>query len=172
MGIKWIGAILIFVGCVGVGIWFRMQYAHKLAVVKECGKAFSLLQGEIQYGRTPLPEACYAVAGRTKGSCRTLFYRVGEKMMEGSDSTEVIWQEEVRSTLNDREMRLQDQEEILRLGTTLGYLDLELQYRTLELCIQRLEESRDSYEKERRNRMRLYPLLGTFAGLLICLVLG
>ena len=76
MEMKCLGGILIVVGCLGVGIWFRMQYVHKLFVIKECCKGLSLLQGEIQYGRTPLPEACYLVAKRTKGSCHKLFFQV------------------------------------------------------------------------------------------------
>lgn len=171
MEIKCLGGVLILLGCLGVGVWFRMQYVHKLVVLKECCKGLALLQGEIQYGRIPLPEACQLVAARTKGSCHMLFQKVGKQLEQGEYSTEQIWRETMLQVMDKQEMKQQDREEMLRLGNTLGYLDLTLQYNTLELCIKRLEESRDCYEREKKNRMRLYPMMGTFAGLLICLVL-
>lgn len=171
MGMKWCGSILIIVGSVCVGIWFRMQYLHRLHTLKEMQRGISLLKGEIQYGRAPLPEACLSVSLRIRGSSQVFFRTLSERLQMGGGTVEKIWRETMASIFEQRQISARDYEELIRLGNTLGYLDVDLQVRTLELCMARLEESISCYEKERKNQTRLYPLVGTFGGFLLCLVL-
>lgn len=171
MGIKWCGGMMILVGSVCVGMWFRIQYLHRLFTVKEMQRGISLLKGEIKYGRTPLPEACLSVSFRIQGSSRLFFHKLSERMQSGDGTVEKIWQETMAAIFCHRQLNKRDYGELMRLGNTLGYLDVDLQMRTLELCMTRLEESISGYEKERKNQTRLYPLLGTFGGFLLCLIL-
>lgn len=171
MGIKWCGSILIIVGSVCVGIWYRMQYFQRLHTIQEMQRGISLLKGEIQYGRAPLPEACLSVSFRIQGSSQNFFRTLSERLQRGGGTVDKIWQETMMEMFEQRQISTRDWEELLRLGNTLGYLDVDLQVRTLELCMTRLEESISCYERERKNQTRLYPLVGTFGGFLLCLVL-
>ena len=171
MVIKWCGGVMILLGSVCIGMWFRMQYLHRIFTVKEMQKAITLLKGEIHYGRTPLPEACLSVAHRIQGSGRQFFCRIGQQLQQGEGTVEKIWQDTMIEVLGHKQLNMTDYEELMRLGNTLGYLDVELQVRTLELCLARLQDSIAGYEKEKKDQTRLYPVLGTFAGFLLCLVL-
>ena len=159
------------VGSICVGIWFRLQYLQRLHTLKEMQRGVSLLKGEIEYGRTPLPEACLAVSRRIRGSGQIFFRLMSKSLEKGGGTVEEIWHQTMKDAFECRQLGQRDYEELGRLGNTLGYLDVEMQVRTMELCMRRLEESISAYEKERKNQTRLYPLVGTFFGFLLCLVL-
>lgn len=159
------------IGSICVGIWFRLQYLQRLYTLKEMQRGVSLLKGEIEYGRTPLPEACLAVSHRIRGSGQIFFRLVSEGLERGGGTVEEIWRQTMKNAFENRQLGQRDYEELGRLGNTLGYLDVEMQVRAMELCMRRLEESISDYEKERKNQTRLYPLVGTFSGFILCLVL-
>lgn len=171
MGIKWCGSIIIMIGSICVGIWFRIQYLYRLRTTKDMQCGISLLKGEIQYGRVPLPEACQSVALRLCGNSQCFFQSVSEKLLERGGTVEKIWCETMEMMFGRHLLSTGDYEELIRVGNILGSLDVELQVRTMELCMKRLEESISCYEKERKNQTRLYPIVGTFGGFLLCLVL-
>lgn len=159
------------VGSICVGLWFRMQYLLRLETIKEMQRGLTLLKGEIQYGRSPLPEACLAVSLRIQGNCRIFFQYISERLESGGGSARKIWQETMKEVFEPKQFQTRDYDEINGLGNTLGYLDVDLQVRTLELCMARLEDSISCYERERKNQTRLYPVIGTFGGFLLCLVM-
>lgn len=172
MEFRWIGIVFVMAGSICSGIWYRMRYVGRLENLRECSRAVSILRGEIAYGRTPLPEACREVEIRVCGICRTFFRRVGERLEKDAASTGEIWQTTAQELFSPMQMQPQEREEWIRLGSTLGYLDAAMQLRTLDLYLQRLQTSIDQAEKDRPGRTRMYPLLGTFGGVLICLVLA
>lgn len=171
MELRWLGMILIMVGSICSGIWYRIRYLGRLANLRECQRALSVLRGEIQYGRTPLPEACREVEARIHGVCRQFFRNTADKLEQGAGSVEEVWRENTALLFSSMQMGTKDREEWMRVGSTLGYLDVEMQLRTMDLYLQRLQTSIEQADRECRNRIRLYPLLGTFGGALICLVL-
>lgn len=158
-------------GSICSGLWCRIRYVNRLVNLLECQRALSVLRGEIQYGRTPLPEACREVEKRLHGAVQTFFCQVAQKLEEGTEQVEQIWRETAEETLPSLQMKVQEREEWIRLGSTLGYLDVEMQLRTMDLYLQQLQTSIHQADSDCRNRTRLYPLLGTFGGVLICLVL-
>lgn len=171
MELKWLGVVMVMTGSIGTGLWYRIQYRIRLANLRECLRALSILRGEIQYGRTPLPEACREVEKRLHGAVKAFFFQVAEGMEKGTKQVEQIWQEAAVEALPSTQMKVQEREEWMRLGSTLGYLDVEMQLCTIDLYLQRLRTSIEEEDADCRRRTRMYPLLGTFGGVLICLVL-
>ncbi len=171
MELKWLGIGMVMFGSVCTGLWYRLRYLGRLTNLRECQRALTILRGEIQYGRTPLPEACREVERRIRGAGQLFFRQVAGKLCEGKAPVEQIWQESAEEIFSSMQMKTQEREEWIRLGSTLGYLDVEMQLRSLDLYLQHLQTSIDQASAECRSRTRLYPLLGTFCGVLICLVL-
>ena len=171
MGMRVSGGVLSMVGSICIGVWCRMQFLQRMRMLKEMQRGIVLLKSEIVYARTPLAEACMSVSIRGEGTSQAFFRRIGERMQTGDGTAQQIWKETMEEVYGQRKFCKRDYEEICQLGNTLGYLDVELQVRMLDLCVARLEDSILCYEKEKRNQTRLYPLLGTFAGFVLCLVL-
>ena len=96
---------------------------------------------------------------------------MSERLQERGGTVERVWRKSIENVFGRRLLGAGDYEEFIRLGNTLGNLDVELQVRAMELCMKRLEESISCYEKEKKNQTKLYPVVGTFGGFLLCLVL-
>ncbi len=169
---KLMGMILVMAGSIGLGIWYSLSYQRKLQNLKNWKKAMLIIRGEIAFGRTPLLFAMEQVIVRGDGTIRDFFQSVSEKMQRREKSLEEIWAEEVEEMLTKAEMTEIDRKEIQELGTTLGYLDVEMQLQTIDLHLQRINQSMEEKEKEKRNKTKLYPVLGTMCGVMVCIILG
>lgn len=168
---KLIGMMLVMAGCIGAGIWCRLAYTRKWRNLLNCQKAIVILRSEITYGRMPLPAAFVRMAERTSGSISRFFDTVSMRLEEGGGRLEDIWNTTLEEILTDQEMRPEDQRELAGLGNMLGYMDAQMQIQALELYEKRLEGSLQIWEGEREKRTKLYPVLGTMGGALICLII-
>lgn len=162
---------MVMFGCMGAGIWYSQIYIRKWHNLQNCQKGMMILRNEIMYGRTPLPAAFAQMAGRTSGSISRFFDTVSRRLEEGGGRMEDIWAVSLEEILTSREMRQEDQRELAGLGNTLGYLDAQMQIQALELYEKRLEASLKMWEREKEKKARLYPVLGTMGGALICLMI-
>lgn len=168
---RWIGIMCVMAGCAGVGIWYSILYAKRCRNLQNCQKAIGILEGEISFGRTPLPDAFREMALRTGGAVSVFFDTVSKKLCAGTGRMDEIWRETLREVMTDGEMGREDIRELEEFGNTLGYLDSEMQLESIRLYRQRLDHSLKSWEKEREKRTRLYPALGIVCGVLICLLI-
>ena len=163
--------LMILSGCMGAGIWYSQLCIRKWRNLQNCQKALMILRNEIIYGRTPLPVAFAQMAGRTSGSVSVFFHTVSRRLEEGGGRLEDIWTASLQEILTASEMRQEDRQELAGLGNTLGYLDARMQVQALELYEKRLEGSLLAWEQEKEKKARLYPVLGTMGGALICLII-
>lgn len=168
---KWLGMCMVLLGSMGLGIWYSALYTRRFKNLIFCRKAILIIRGEIAYGRTPLPQAFGQAAGRIRGAVKEFFELVSERMEEGGARIEKLWSQSLTEAISDREMRKEDIRELRELGDTLGYLDVEMQLQTLDLYLSRLEQSIKEYEGEKKSRTKLYPVLGTMCGALICIIM-
>ena len=67
MEIKFLGMIFVLLGSFGIGIFYRIRYGNRLHNMQDCERALLILQGEMEYGHTPLMEACEEVSVRRAG---------------------------------------------------------------------------------------------------------
>lgn len=56
MEIKFLGMIFVLLGSFGIGIFYRIRYGNRLHNMQDCERALLILQGEMEYGHTPLME--------------------------------------------------------------------------------------------------------------------
>lgn len=168
---KWLGMCMVLLGSIGLGVWYSALYTRRWKNLIACRKAMMIIRGEIAYGKTPLPQAFGQAAVRTGGAVRAFFGLVADRLEEGGARMDEIWGQALAETVSDRELRREDIRELRELGDTLGYLDVEMQLQTLDLYLQRLEQSIQEYETEKKTRTRLYPVLGTMCGALICIIM-
>ncbi|MCH5251686.1 MAG: stage III sporulation protein AB [Lachnospiraceae bacterium] len=168
---KWLGMCMVLVGCFSIGVWYSLMYARRIKNLLACKKAILIIRGEISYGRSPLPQALLQASGRVSGSIRTFLEDVCEKMEQGGARLDSIWQTALEEQIGSWEMGREECMELKELGETLGYLDVEMQLQTIQLYLERLEGSIRELEREKSSRIRLYPILGTMCGALICIIL-
>ncbi len=171
MWVRMIGIVCVMTGCLCAGWWYRLRYTDRVHTLRECQRALSILRGEICYGRTPMPEACLEVAKRTQGVVSCFFAEIYDSLGSSDISMMDIWQSASVDIFTSAHMDECDREEWIRLGSTMGYLDVDLQLRMIDLYQERLKLAIECAHQKRDCAGRLYPILGASFGALICLVL-
>ncbi len=171
---KVLGILFIMIGSMEVGFWYRGRYLRRCNNLKMLQKAMMILEGEISYGRTPLPDAFYEMSRRTEQSVSQFFLAISQRMEKKGKNMDEIWSEalgEVFGSSNRTELSEEDWHDLEELGNTLGYLDCQMQLQSLALYRKRLEQSIQMCEAQKEKRTRLYPALGTIGGMMLCLLL-
>lgn len=171
MWLKWLGGGFVLVGCSGLGIWYSLLFLSRLKILREMERGILILKGEIAYGRTPLPQAFEQMAERTTGTVSDFFRTTACLLDEGKEDYQTLWKRTIRQFFTENEMKKEDKKEFVDLGRTLGYLDAGMQMKSLELYQERLHKSIKGLEQEKEKYMKLYPVLGTMCGVLLCIIM-
>lgn len=162
MSIKWIGAILIVVGCGGFGFTMGAIQLREEKKLRELISALDFMVCELHYRLTPLPDLCRLTAGETRGYVRDVYLALAEEL-EAQISPDV--QRCMQAALS----RVPEPpgctgEFFLQLGQTLGRFDLEGQLKGFETVRSACRERLESLINNKETRHRSYQTLGICAG--------
>lgn len=169
MGYKWIGAILIVVSCSGFGFSIAAGKRKEEKLLCQLILLLQLMESELQYRLTPLPELCRIAAGETKGILNTVFMNLYR---------ELNWQKlpDAGSCMHAAIRRSGEIPPIIRrfliqLGYTLGRFDLQGQLQGIQAVRARCEETLGKIQKNRDEQLRSYRTLGICAGSALAIIL-
>ncbi len=170
---KWIGAACILCASWGMGLWLAAQWKGRLKVLEQLRRMVYFLKGEITYSRAPLEEALKRVGRREDGSLGRLFERAAEGIAgRQGESFGAIWEGSLAEGKQEIPVLSgEDWEQLRELGEHLGYLDVDMQERTLLLYLEQLDLSIEYLRTHRRERCRLYTSLGAAGGMFLVLIL-
>ena len=92
--------------------------------------------------------------------------------MKGSgESFFDIWKDEAHGFLETSPLTEREGEQLISFGEHLGYLDREMQERTILLYLEELEEEIEGISREIAQKRRLYTSAGVMAGLFLAVIL-
>lgn len=162
MNSKWIGAVFVLVSCGGFGFSIAHNYRRRESLLRQLLTVLEMMEAELEYRLTPLPELSRKAAKDTVGVLRDVFLNMAR---------ELDWQSEpdagscMRMAIDKcPELPACLRRPLRQLGQTLGRFDLPGQIQGLagvqDACrreIERLERNRDA-------RLRSYQTLGLCAG--------
>ena len=177
MYLRIIGAFLVISSSTGIGIYFGSNLKDRLEKLQMLKQQFTAIRSDIGYSGTTLPEAIQNMAEQVSKDRASYelagFYRKLSKMlMERSGiSFQEIWETAIeqnlkKTTLTDRDLQL-----LSSLGGQFGGLDREMQLKTIDLYLARLEEERLLEVQKAGEKMRLYRTLGLLAGAFLVVVM-
>ena len=133
------------------------------------------LKGEITYSRAPLEEALQRVGRRENGFLGRLFTGAAREIAASREETfSKIWEKQVELIKKGPQGEILDEKDIKQLaglGGRLGYLDVDMQERTLLLYLEQLELSISRLRGEMRERCRLSTALGMMGSLLLVILM-
>lgn len=169
MNIRWIGAILVIVGCGSAG--FSMAAAHRREEVSilQLQRIVKFMQWELKYRLTPLPELCRQAAGEGKGQMRYVMQYLAMELERQThpDPGACMAAALGRSTEIPRRTR-----RLLRqLGQCLGRFDLDGQLDGLEGIYAACRTERKELNRDREERLRSYRTLGVCTGAALAILL-
>lgn len=162
MSLKIFGAVLIVVGCGGVGMMIASSYAKQERLLRQLISVFDYMECELQYRLTPLPDLCRNAAQQSCGVLQRFFLLLSHELedqispdVERCVSAAVTKSKELPKLLSDA---------LLLLGHTLGRFDLEGQVRGLEAVRQECRQTLCGLDRNKSIRLRSYQTLGLCAG--------
>ena len=162
MTIKWIGALLVIVGCGGVGFTMAACYKREERCLRTLIRGLDYMTCELQFRLTPLPDLCRQAGNECGGT-------VGQAMRVLASELESQICPDVDSCMYAALSRMDGMpvsvEDALRLlGKSLGRFDLNGQLQGLEQVRAHCRRILSGLEAGRDQRIRGYQTLGICAG--------
>ena len=170
--LRLLGGLIVIVGSSGFAFGLvgeRKEYVERCRAWREL---FSLMENEIVFQKSSLPEICSRVGLHLSGNKKLLLERIGRTFGEGSgDTLGEMWRREVRRILEEEPLQKEVEKEIEGLGGRLCFEDGDMQRKILadmQGYIGRHEEEQEKLNKE-RNKLTL--CAGVTGGLLLTILL-
>ena len=144
---------------------------NRLETMRLLRQMVYFLKGEIVGSRAPLDEALERAGARGMGELRALFCRTAKRVRERrGESFQTLWREEV-AQLGECFLTDDDRKHLISLGDHLGYLDVQMQERTILLFLEQLDFSLEEARAQLSVKCRLYTCLGAAFGLFLVILL-
>lgn len=170
--IKILGGLIICLSMTALGLKKAVVVEKRLDILNEFEKSLVLLKGEIKYSAASLPESVLSVSNRTNGMIRDFYKNVSETILNSPEILfSKVWEDECQKCFSLEEINQEDLNLIIDLGAQLGHLDVDMQIKNIELCINRLKERQLDATEDIKNKSKLYKTLGISGGALLTLLL-
>lgn len=172
MWLKTLGLILVIASCSGIGAEAVHRLRERLRLLETLRRMASHMKGEILYANVPLAEALYRTGKRNKGAAGELFIAIATELeQETGESFEAVWRAKAGKFAAGSVLNKKEQEQLLRFGESLGYLDRDMQEKAILFYLEDLEHSIETLRKEESEKSRLFFGMGILSGLFLAVVL-
>lgn len=164
------GALLLTAGSSALG-WAAVRHLEdRVQDVEGVMAGLALMERELGWRMSPLPELFGQAAQATRGRPAEFFSLCaqGTAHLEGR-TLRSIWGQ----ALEIAQLRLEEEERgcLEQLGTVLGRYDGESQRQALAHALERMEGCRSQAREERKRLGKVYAMLGVAAGLFLVIFL-
>lgn len=168
---RMVGFVLIFVGCMGLGLWYSMQFRLRIHNLKQMCHILSLMEGQVRFGRSTLPECCIQIAQRVedpfKSSLQDIYRKVNQNT--GSNFGQVCRQC-FKEHLKKLVVSEQEKEQFIACFANNGFEEDGMQIQNILQERQELEAGLKELSDNLASRCRLAISLGTMGGLLLVII--
>lgn len=172
MILKLIGGILIIAASGIFGIAAANKYSQRPKDIRKFRATLQMLETEIIFGGTPLPQAFYHIANKSENFFRVFYSDIAAKLQEAETaSLDSCWARAVEGLTKEASLNTSDRELIADFGKVLGSSDREDQKKHFELLYIQLKQNEDQAEEERRKNEKMYRSLGFLSGIVIFILL-
>lgn len=162
MSIKGIGAALIIAGCGGFGYSMAAGVKQQEKLLQQLIHILQILESELQYRLTPLPELCRLASAECDGLLRRLFRELTRNLMQQDRPDAMTCMDVVLSRSEAVPGRIQ--KHLRYLGKSLGRFDLTGQLEGLRRVRNACEGDLAVLERNRDQRVKSYQTLSLCAG--------
>ena len=168
MNTKWFGAAMVFLACGGFGFSIAASYRREIMVLRQLEYMINLMESELSYRLTPLPDLCKKVGKNVGGLPRRVLEGLAREL-ERQICPDVS--SCMHSVLAQTEYLPRSAERIFtRLSTSLGEYDLPGQLKGLESVRQNCTRMLLRMDDHREQRLRGYQTLGICAGVALVII--
>lgn len=172
MILKIIGGLMIFAACSISGIAAANRYSFRPKDIRRFRSSVQMLETEIIYGCTPIPQALNNISSKVEGPLKKFYSTISEDLNAGNSySLDRSWSKGADKLFNETRLKGSDRELIAEFGKVLGISDREDQKKHFELFYIQLKQHEIVAEEERSKNEKMYKTLGILSGLVIFILL-
>lgn len=158
-----IGSLGLIAACGGLGLWLADRARRRPLELRACLVALSLLDTEIYWGATPLPEACAGIAERSEAPWRGFFEEIQDRIESGEGAWSA-WKATVANQNKHFCLKPEDWLVILDVGKGLGRSDRLEQHKQLEMVQKQLGQVREQAAAWAEKQAKMWSYLGFLLG--------
>lgn len=172
MFIKLIGACMTIGACGAMGLLLAANYSNRPRELRQLRHALDLLETEVAFALSALPQAMDTVANQTEGICSQLFKKTAGRLSSGDAYfAGEAWCDVAREVYTFSSLCQPDLEVMLTFGKTLGTSDRDDQLKHLHLAKERLMDLERQAEEILQKNGRLCKYFGVSLGLVVVAIL-
>ena len=161
--IGYLGLIFGF-GC--LGLLKAMQIKRRPQEIREMINALALLDTEIFWGSTPLPEAFAILKARVESPWEIFFADLETKLRAGANAASA-WESVIQHQRKKFSLLEDDWKIIKSLGKGLGRSDRNDQHKQLELVQRHLNSIAERARENAESKAKMWSYLGFLSGMAI-----
>lgn len=169
--LKLLGMLLVVGGGGLAGLAVARRYARRPVELRQLQSALQMLETEITYASTILPEALGGVASRCERSVALLFAAARDELlsMQGDTAAEA-WEKALQRFYPISSLTSADLAVLRTLGGALGISDGRDQAKHLKLTREQLQAQIEKADRDASGNVKLWSYLG-FLGALTVVIL-
>ena len=169
--IKLFGALLILISGSSIGWIFGSIYINRVRELKELQLSLNIMDTEISYGRTLLPEALKAAADVLSSPLSNIFTEAAGMLNKSKSSNFYeIWEKTIKNNYKKSYLTREDFEIVLNWGRQIGTSTLENQIKINKLTIKRLEQHEDIAREIAARRVKPVRYAGVLLSLMVIIL--
>ena len=165
-----LGCVALIAGCGSLGLWLAHRIRLRPVELRGCVMALALLDTEIVWGATPLPEAFGIVKERTDLPWQSFFAELQKRLQQG-ESASFAWKETIQSQTKNFCLKAEDWQVIGDVGKGLGRSDSREQHKQLELVQRQIALMKDQAGLWSEKQAKMWSYLGFLCGIAGVLIL-
>lgn len=170
--LKLSGSLMIIVSGVLLGRSFCNDYNREITHLRIAEGLMQLLGREIEYARTPLPEACLKTADRVEKPYSEILKKIYYGMNRQDGSTfEEVWRTEFSKGLGKSALKESEKRKLIEFGKMNSLADCEMQTSCLKRNAEEFSEIRKRKEEEMTKRSKAVFSLCTAGGIMLTIML-
>lgn len=162
MSIKWFGAALILAGCGGMGFSMANGIRRQEKLLNQMVHLLGLLESELQYRLTSLPELCTLASKECSGTLREIFRDLSASLSKQENCDAAACMDGILCIHTELPGRLR--KHLRHLGHCLGRFDLPGQIQGLKAVRSACQRDLDTMGKNADIHRRSYQTLALCAG--------
>lgn len=170
--LKLVGCLFVIISSSGIGFLLGSRFGERVEDIRNFRTSIQMLETEISYSHTPLPEAFVCVAKKSGGAVRAIFEHVGDSLgSRRSGNVGDAFASALNRSSGSVSLSPEDMGILKSFGHSLGCSDVDGQMKCFKLVSKQLEAQQAKAEQERGKNERMYKSLGVLTGLAVSILL-
>lgn len=171
MFFKILGSVLIITSSTYSGFYYGSKLIKRISELTEIERLVTLLENEIVYSHTPIPQAIYSISCRKDNVIENFFYEIYIKLKDGADSIYQAFEDGLNENKKQLNIEEEDTALLLSFAKSLGDYDIEGYRKVFALFKIGIKSKISAAENKKSKNLKMYRYLGFSLGAMVVIMI-